>query len=160
MIIEVRTATAADAHGIAVVHVTAWTEAYAHLVPADALARQSIEQRELRWKELIAAAASTVLIAMDGDAIVGFATAGPARDAIPPRDLELTAIYLLASHYGSSAGQALLDAAIHEDPASLWVAEDNPRARAFYERNGFKPDGTSDLHNLAGTPVRAIRMVR
>lgn len=26
-------------------------------------------------------------------------------------------------------------------PAQLWVAEEKPRARRFYERNGFTPDG-------------------
>ena len=64
---------------------------------------------------------------------------GACRDG--PRDLELWGIYLLAEYHGSGIGQALLDAAVGDRPASLWVAEDNPRARAFYSRNGFEPDG-------------------
>jgi GNAT superfamily N-acetyltransferase len=50
-------------------------------------------------------------------------------------------LYLLAAHHGSGAGQALLDAVVDDGPASLWVLEENPRARAFYERNGFRADG-------------------
>lgn len=68
-------------------------------------------------------------------------------------------INILASHYGMGVGQALLDAAIGDRPASLWVAEDNPRAQAFYRRNGFALDGARDtierLENMA-----EVRMVR
>jgi hypothetical protein len=33
----------------------------------------------------------------------------------------------------------LLDAAVGSAPAFLWVAVDNPRAHAFYARNGPEP---------------------
>ena len=56
--------------------------------------------------------------------------------------------------------QLLLDAAIGNGGAHLWIAEDNPRAFAFYLRNGFVPDGATATHELAGTPVRILRMVR
>ena len=67
---------------------------------------------------------------------------------------------MLASHYGSGAGQLLLDAAVGSSGAYLWIADDNPRAFAFYTRNGFVPDGATGSHELAGTPVRILRMVR
>lgn len=79
--------------------------------------------------------------------------AGPASDF----DAQLYLIYLLQSAQGSGAGQALLDAVI--DPAettSLWVADPNPRAQAFYRRNYFHVDG--DIKEVDG--VREIRMVR
>jgi GNAT superfamily N-acetyltransferase len=156
--IEIRRAEPVDAHGIAIVHVQGWREAYAHLVPAEDLARLSVPQRELRWSELIAGA-TAVYVALDGDRIVGFAGTSVGHvDA--PSDLELESLYLLASHYGSGAGQLLLDAALADHPAWLWVAEDNPRARAFYARNRFAADGVTETHSLAGTPVRAIRMAR
>jgi GNAT superfamily N-acetyltransferase len=158
MDVVVRQAVAGDARGIAAVHIQGWREAYAHLVPADSLAALSHEQRELRWAELIPAATPTVWVAADGSRVVGWATAS--RGHGTPRDHELEGLYILASHYGSGAGQALLDAAIGTEPAFLWVAEDNPRARAFYARNRFVADGAAETHPLAGTPVRAIRMVR
>ena len=61
--------------------------------------------------------------------------------------------------HGSGTGQALLDAAVGDRPAFLWTAEDNPRAQAFYRRNGFIADGARKIEpeweNLA-----EIRMVR
>jgi GNAT superfamily N-acetyltransferase len=72
----------------------------------------------------------------------------------------LPSIYVVASHYGSGAGQRLLDAALGDLPAFLWVADDNPRARAFYARNGFVPDGTTKVGPVAGTPVLEVRLVR
>jgi GNAT superfamily N-acetyltransferase len=160
MTIDVRSAELSDARGIAEVHVRAWQEAYSHLVPADALAKQSVQQRALRWAEIIGDDVTTVLVAVEAGSIIGWASASAGRAENPPRNLELEGIYVLASAYGSGAGQALLDAAIAKSPAFLWVAEDNPRARAFYGRNGFAPDGAEETHSLAGTPVRAIRMVR
>lgn len=154
----IRRAVPSDARGIAIVHVQGWREAYAHLVPAEALARLSVPQRELRWHELIAGA-TVIHVATDRDRIVGFAGSSVGQVGAPT-DLELESLYVLASHYGSGVGKLLLDAAIVDHPAWLWVAEDNPRARAFYARNGFTADGAVETHSLAGTPVRAIRMTR
>jgi GNAT superfamily N-acetyltransferase len=130
------------------------------LVPEEVLTRLSVDQRELRWAELIAAPTPRVWIAVDGGSVVGWGTSSVGHRSSAPRDLELEGIYLLASHYASGVGQRLLDAAIGDAPAFLWVADDNPRARAFYLRNRFRPDGASDVHSLAGIPVDAIRLVR
>lgn len=92
----------------------------------------------------------------DGE-IVGIAWAGPARGENPPAESELYVLYLLAAHHGSGAGQALLDAVLGgAASASLWVADPNPRAQAFYRRNGFAPDGAGEPFGSA----REIRMVR
>jgi GNAT superfamily N-acetyltransferase len=160
MTIDVRPAELADARGIAEVHVQAWQEAYAHLVPAAALAKQSVEQRTLRWTEIIQDDVTEVFVAADGTMIVGWASASAGRAEDPPRDRELEGIYVLASSYGSGAGQSLLDAAIGNGPAFLWVAEDNPRARAFYARNGLAPDGATKTGPVAGTEVLVVRLVR
>ena len=160
MTLDVRRAVPADAGGIAEVHVQGWREAYAHLVPADNLARLSVEQRELRWKEIIQLPDADIWVATEQGAVVGFAGAGPNREPDPPRNVELQSLYVLASHYGTGTGQRLLDAVLGDAPASLWVADDNPRARAFYARNGFVPDGTTKMGPLAGTDILEARLVR
>jgi GNAT superfamily N-acetyltransferase len=160
MTIDVRPAVLTDARGIAEVHVSAWREAYAHLVPAEALARLSVDQRELRWRELLANAGVTIWAAVDDGDVVGFARSAPSREADGPRDLELPEIYVLASHYGTGAGQKLIDVALEGRPAYLWVADDNPRARAFYARNRFQPDGATKTGPLAGTAILEARLVR
>ncbi|HEX4442933.1 MAG TPA: GNAT family N-acetyltransferase [Galbitalea sp.] len=161
MTIAVRPAVLADASDIAQVHVRAWQEAYGHLVPEESLARQSVDQRAMRWAEIISEQTENVWVAVDEAlVVVGWASTSSGRGESPPRPLELDGLYILASQYGSGAGQLLFDAAIADAAAYLWVADDNPRARAFYTRNGFLPDGASDTHFLAGTAVRAIRLVR
>ena len=40
------------------------------------------------------------------------------------------------------------------------VAELNPRARAFYRRNGFAADGTRKVGSFLGEDLAEIRMVR
>ena len=156
----VRAAVLDDAAGIARVHLQAWRESYAHLLPASSLAGLQHGPREARWRGIIAAAASDIWVACTETDIVGWASAGAGRDDDGPRPRELEGIYVLASHYGSGAGQMLLDAAVGDGGAYLWIAEDNPRASAFYRRNGFVPDGATAAHELAGTPVRILRMVR
>ena len=158
--LTVRTAVADDAAGIARVHIQAWRESYAHLLPAASLAGLQQGPRAAKWREIIAAATSDVWIACEGTDIVGWASAGAGRDEDGPRPRELEGIYVLSSHYGSGAGQLLLDAAVGEGGAYLWIAAENPRAYAFYRRNGFVPDGATGAHELLGTPVRILRMVR
>ncbi|PYY51556.1 GNAT family N-acetyltransferase [Curtobacterium sp. MCBD17_023] len=161
--LTVRPAVDTDAPGIADVHVQAWREAYAHLLPAAFLASLDPVARTTRWRRTIAgasAAGTSVAVAEHGGAVVGWATAGPARDDPAIRDVELTGIYVLASAHGSGAGQLLLDAVLGNAPAFLWVADDNPRAQAFYRRNGFRRDGTTKTERLGDNAVLAARMVR
>ena len=52
-VVEFRSARLEDAAEIASVHVRAWGESYAEIVPADALARLTVENRERFWAEYI-----------------------------------------------------------------------------------------------------------
>ena len=42
----------------------------------------------------------------------------------------------------------------------LWVLEGNQRARAFYERMGFRPSGAYAKDEIGGMPVREIQYRR
>lgn len=158
--ISTRRATAADAPGIARVHVQAWREAYAHALPADALAGLDEQRRADVWESIIEEGVTDVWVAVAGDEIAGWASASAGRDTDSPVDRELEGIYVLADLHGSGAGQLLLDAAIGLDSAYLWILDDNPRADAFYRRNGFVRDGTERDYLMLGHPVRIVRMVR
>lgn len=154
----IRPATLDDADALAWVNVQCWREAYVDLLSPAFLAAFSVEEMAGKYRRMLEHGDIVHVAEFDG-VIRGYATAGPPRDKPPVRDLELSMIYVLASEYGSGAGQALIEAAIGDAPASLWVADPNPRAQAFYRRNGFEPDGAHDLaerwENLA-----EIRMVR
>jgi GNAT superfamily N-acetyltransferase len=158
--VTVRRATVDDARGIAEVHVTAWREAYAGRMPADFLASLDVDRRAAGWSRILERGETDAFVAERDGTIVGWATAGRGRDDDAPRDRELEGIYLLASAYGSGAGQQLLDAAVGDAPAYLWVMDGNGRAEAFYRRNGFTRDGATMTHPAGDATVLAVRMTR
>ncbi|MES1212895.1 MAG: GNAT family N-acetyltransferase, partial [Leifsonia sp.] len=155
----VRAATVDDADGIARVHVESWRETYARLVEPGELDDLSVERRTDRWRQILDDGGS-VWVAVSKDEVAGFAGLGGGNHENPPRAVELGSLYLLAAQHGTGAGQALLDAAIGDSPAFLFVARDNPRAIRFYERNGFAFDGVSEEYPLVRTPIVSLRMVR
>ncbi|UDM12794.1 GNAT family N-acetyltransferase [Clavibacter michiganensis subsp. michiganensis] len=157
----VRPAVPDDADGIAEVHIRTWQETYAHLLPAAYLDGLDVAARAEQWRGSLGdASGAPTVVALDDDRIVGFALAGPARDEDPPRPFQLYAIDVVASAHGTGAGQALFDAAVGDSPAYLWAADDNPRAAAFYRRNGFARDGGVERQTYQGAEMITVRMVR
>jgi ribosomal protein S18 acetylase RimI-like enzyme len=153
-----------DAEELAAVHVQAWRETYGQLLPERFYDDAARERRRVMWSGLLADedAGERVLVARRQGSIVGFVARGPSAEHQghpPQREEQLYALYVLASCYGQGVGQALLDQALGERPAQLWVAKDNPRARRFYEKNGFTADGTEQVdEDLDGLLEK--RMVR
>jgi ribosomal protein S18 acetylase RimI-like enzyme len=151
----IRPATPDDAEAVARVHVETWRAAYAHALSAEGLASLSVTQRtELHRRS------PPVVAEVDGE-IVGFVSVGPGTD--PDTDGELYAIYVLPEHWGSGVGRALMQAGeerlreLGHEHAILWVLEDNPRARRFYEAAGWTLDGTRRPIEIFGQPVPEIR---
>lgn len=154
----VRPAALADAVGIARVHAASWRETYGRFVDdPDTDTWFSVERRVDMWQAILERDASTTVVAEDESGLVGFGATDstPGPDAVRPE--ELTMLYVLARAHGNGAGQALLDAALGRRPASLWVAADNPRAHAFYRRNGFAADGATSSFGPIETTVRLVR---
>lgn len=161
---EIRAARAGDERGIAEVHVATWRHAYRGLLPAHVLDGLDVGAREAMWRQVIAqldaASPARLDIAADDGRILGFASAGPARDDDAPRELELSALYLDPARHGAGIGRALVDAALADAPAYLWVLRGNDRAIAFYERIGFAFDGTEIEERRADHVRVERRMVR
>lgn len=149
-----------DAEALTELHLDVWEEAYADLMPAAVFAerRARREQRITSWRDIIAAGSSDNLLARTPDGrLVGFSSTGAGRDPddeLPP--LELMALYVRASTYGTGVGPALLEAAIGDSPAYLWVLDGNARAIRFYERHGFAFDGTTKPEDV-GLGRRMVR---
>jgi GNAT superfamily N-acetyltransferase len=110
--------------------------------------------------------------------IVGYASFGPETDVLGapwPHPLtadgedgsvaELYALYVRPAWWSTGTGRALMDRVLAGTSGAgylsvtLWVLRDNRRARRFYERAGFAPDGASNvLDRLGGvTEVRYRR---
>jgi GNAT superfamily N-acetyltransferase len=165
---RVRAAVPGDERGIAEVHVRSWHEAYTGVVAQDLLDRMDVDRREREWRRHLDHEAppggeplGATWVAEAGGRVVGFATSGPGRDPDRTRaDLELYALYVLAAHYGTGTGAALLEASLADRPTSLWVLEESPRAQAFYAKHRFEPDGARRTDRRFGAPIEEIRLVR
>jgi len=157
-----RTATPDDAETVPRLHLAAWRESYGHLLPAEFFETReaAMDERIERHREALAGSYQPVLAHDAGGELVGMAFAAPSRDEDAPCGLELQLIYALQRVHGTGVGQALLDAVIGKEVAYLWVLEDNPRAQAFYRRNGFAPDGKRELLPAEWEELPEIRMVR
>lgn len=147
---------------MAVMHLQSWRESYGRLLPDEFFAKQEarLPQRIDKYRESIAAGHARMLaFGPDGD-LVGLGAAGQGNDEDRPCDTELFMLYTLERIHGRGVGQALVDALIGDAPAYLWVLDDNPRAQAFYRRNGFVPDGKRQLCDPSWYSLPEHRMVR
>lgn len=145
--------------GLAECHIECWREAYRDLVPAPLLAAFDLERRTVAWERRRLQNPDGLKVAVAGDTVIGFAVSGRSRDESPVAEFELNAMYVRAAWYGTGVAHDLMRAVLpgHAD-VSLWVFEENPRARAFYTKYGFELDGARRVE--AFTPAIEVRMVR
>ncbi|HEY6811957.1 MAG TPA: GNAT family N-acetyltransferase [Propionibacteriaceae bacterium] len=158
--VVLRPPTPADVEAAARCHLACWQEAYAELIDAERLTAitNDLDWALGVWRKMLTSD-RTVVLAADDDHVVGFATAGPASEPGLDVALHLYAINVRRAYWGSGLGQRLLNAVLGDREAFLWVFRDNPRARAFYVRNGFVPDGVEQIEDFFGGAIE-IRMVR
>jgi ribosomal protein S18 acetylase RimI-like enzyme len=161
---SLRRATGADATAVAAMHIHAWQVAYRGIVPDAHLDGLDVATRAARYDfDAAGPGGFETWIAMDGDDVVGFVTVAPSRDDDLPGLGEVCAVYVAPERWRSGAGSALLaqaesllgDAGFNE--AHLWVLEDNTRARRFYERAGWAPDGARKIAEIGGRPLAEVR---
>ncbi|MFJ6537360.1 GNAT family N-acetyltransferase [Paenarthrobacter sp. NPDC091711] len=158
----IRPATVDDAEAMALMHVQSWKESYGRLLPPEFFEKQeaALANRIERYRAFIAAG-HTRMLAHDPDGhLVGLGAAGPGQDEDGPCERELFMLYTLERVHGRGVGQKLVDTLIGDGPAYLWVLDDNPRAQAFYRRNGFVPDGKRQLCDPSWYSLPEHRMVR
>ena len=146
-----------EIRGKGYVHYKAWQQAYTGLVDQSCLDKMSVEkcvEIAYKWPD-------NLLVAKDGERVVGFVGYGDCRNDDIKDAGEVFAIYVLAEYYGKGVGRALMDAALDllpQDRVAVWVLQGNKRAIRFYEKCGFRSDGKSDTKILA-SPITEIRMV-
>lgn len=156
----VRHARPEDAAGIARAHVRGWQVGYRGLLPDAVLDDLSEAERTVSWRERLThpdAGGATTRVAVAGDQVLGFSCVGPSRDPdAAPGTGELWALYVEPDRWRCGVGRAL-DTAAADDlagagavRATLWVLSSNARARAFYERQGWRVDGATRLDRREG----------
>jgi GNAT superfamily N-acetyltransferase len=162
MVLSIRPAVPGDAEAIAAVHVDGWRWGYEGQVPDEILAGLDAGERAARWRSVLGGDEVAMFVAERDRRVVGFAACGASRDE-DSVDGELYALYVEAGTAGTGAGTALLRRAMAElwtrgfSRASLWVLGTNARARRFYEREGWTPDGTSKTEDLSGFAMFEVR---
>jgi GNAT superfamily N-acetyltransferase len=170
-VIEIRPGLAADAPAIARVRRESWHAAYTGIIATAIIDRVTA----MGGSAADPPPYRRTLVAETGEhpAVIGYASFGPERTVLPPtatpnvaapddadpltadgragRVGEVYAIYVISAWWSAGAGRALMDtalAALRADGylrAVLWVLADNVRARRFYRRAGFAPDGASTI---------------
>jgi GNAT superfamily N-acetyltransferase len=158
--VKVRLASAADALAIETVRVLGWRTAYRHVFPPADLDALPIDAERWRPRLRVPPRGWTTMVCEDGGRVLGFTSVGPSRDEDGLG--ELYAIYVDPGAWSTGAGRALLAAAeerLASEYASalLWVLEDNPRARRFYERGGWAPDGARKAEVRFGVRAPEVR---
>jgi ribosomal protein S18 acetylase RimI-like enzyme len=150
----VRAASADDATAIIAVRLASWRATYADHLPPHVWDEFDQAGRAQRLAESITAGLTRVLVACQDDTIVGYTFSGPTRDDdLPDETGEIYAIYVHPSAWSTGAGRALMTATLADlgqVPVVLWVLEVNDRARRFYERAGFVPDGAVKPADMPG----------
>ena len=142
----VRPARPTDSERIGAIHVSAWRESYAALMPAARLAALDVGERAAMWRrQLISGTARGIAVAELDGLIVGFASCATQRTgglAAAGYAGEVAAIYVLRAGQGRGAGRLLMQAMARRLIAeghrsmALWVLTANRPARGFYERLG------------------------
>ena len=165
--LEIRLARPEDAIAVAEIHVRAWQEAYRNLLPAEYLDGLRAEDRAARYdfgsRDPIH---PSTLVAVDGDAICGFATVGRATQGDAPDCGELCALYVSPERWGGGIGVALVRAArdrmllLGHQKAVLWVLLGNTGAERFYRRDGWTCDGLQRTATVWGATVEEVRYSR
>jgi GNAT superfamily N-acetyltransferase len=159
----------ADCDRVAEIRIRGWRSAYRGLMPQPYLDSLSAAEDAERRRERFRQSDDTVvnLVAEQDGELLGWAAHGPYRGGeLRTPDAELYAIYLDPARYGRGIGHALLQESIRRCTAAghprmyLWVLKGNTRARAFYERAGFHPDGTEEPFDVDGVPVPEVRYAR
>lgn len=170
VVVAIRRANVADADDIARVNLLGWQVGYAGQLPEEYLRGLSLPTRQQRWRTRLATEErqDQVLVAVDSDEVIGFASTGPSRDHEADKETgELYALYVHPHHWSRGIGAALNDGAVaalqqagHSE-AIVWVLRSNSRAQRFYERNGWNYDGTSKTDKTSdGLELPEIRFHR
>jgi ribosomal protein S18 acetylase RimI-like enzyme len=160
----VRPATVADVDSIAAVHFESARVFYAPIFP-DERGRPSLEDRRAAWSQLLGEDRGWTFVVEHGGEVVGVCHTDAAYDDdLPPGTGEVTTLYMQPDQVGRGLAQLVFRRGVREliaqdfRRAVLWVLEENPRARRFYEREGWTLD--PGVEPRVATPYHDVREVR
>jgi len=129
----------------------------------------SVDGRRKAWSRILADTdlpRTGTFVLTDGLDVIGFAHVAPTRDDdLPDSTGEVTGIYVSPSAWGRGGGRQLMDTARANlkaagfTTATLWVLEANRRAQAFYERQGWAPEGARKIDDRGSFMLPEVRYI-
>ncbi|BBG00763.1 N-acetyltransferase [Pseudonocardia saturnea] len=142
-----------------------WRTAYAGLLPEEAFASLTSDAARSHWTDAVHAGDGFhLLVALEGDEIVGFAAAARYAGAGDLSIAEVSAL-LVEPRWGrrGHGGRLLATAATAlraagEQTGRVWVPEADAASRGFYARAGWEPDGAVRTLDTGTGTIREIRM--
>lgn len=151
--IVIRPAGPDDAERLSHIGVATFVDSYTYDIDGAAMVAHCTRQHSAEvYAGWLASQAASVWLAeyRSTGAPIGYAVNCPPDLPVPAErgDVELKRIYVLSRFHGSGTGEALLEAALEDARARgaprllLGTYQDNHRAVAFYEKNGFELVGT------------------
>ena len=127
-------------------------------VGADELSRRWMDQAQ-RGGYFWAVVDTQAPAASDGSPVwVGVAHACPRRDSDVAVPLEVAEFHVLDLTRGSGIDEKLLEMAIGDAPAYMWVAAADDQLISLLSAHGFVPDGAERFVEVDGR--RELRLVR
>lgn len=170
--VSVRVGWPDDAAGIADVQVRAWRQEYAGLLPDDVLTAMDPEDFASAWHASLSKpkdARNRVLVALERNAVRGFAVTAPASDpdSDPVADGEIVELTVDPQTTRQGHGSRLVQACAETLKADrftralVWLASTDDVRRAFLAEAGFAPDGAHrelDLHGDGSVRVKQVRL--
>lgn len=170
--VSVRVGWADDAAGIAAVQVSAWRRQYAALLPTEVLDSFDVDQFAGAWHQALtrpADARNRVLVALERNAVRGFAVTGPSPDpdSDPIADGEVSELVVHPDHTRQGHGSRLLHACVDTLRAdrfvrgTTWLTTTDDVLRTFLTEAGWGPDGAHrelDLHGDGSVLVKQVRL--
>jgi GNAT superfamily N-acetyltransferase len=169
--VSVRVGWADDAPGIAGVQVAAWRHEYAGLLPEEVLASFDADEFAAAWHQALtrpADARNRVLVALERNAVRGFAVTGPSADpdSDPIADGEISELVVHPDHGRAGHGSRLLQAcadtlrADRFTRAVTWLTSTDDVRRRFLTEAGWAADGAHRELDLRGDGAVVVKQVR
>ncbi|GAA1602160.1 GNAT family N-acetyltransferase [Actinoplanes couchii] len=162
MTIVIRPVEDGEVSAVGALHHRSRAAAYAHLLSPETFTARGPDAMTAWWEERWKWEREThrMAVADDDGELAGFTYVGPSETE---GAAELYAIHVAPERVGTGVGRQLMANALTElagfeaERAVLWVLEDNPVARRFYELGGWTPDGETRVSAVNDRDLPQLR---
>jgi RimJ/RimL family protein N-acetyltransferase len=143
---------------IALTHLLTWQKAFKGILSENLLNRLDKNEFLYSWQQVIKNKERNNYVALsDEEKAIGFISFGPYNNDKNNKCAEIYGIYVNPDYWRRGYAKSLMKKAISELEISkhfsgifLWTMTKNVGARSFYEKVGFKSDGTSRVAERNG----------